>query len=133
MRKQRATVKCSRFKAEGHTIRTCSQQAGSIVNLPNIASGSLGGGTQIPSLMLNSGRRKRQQEDDSGDESGSEKGNDDCPGLVDIESDDDSDNGEEDEDENCEIASPMPSSSSSSSSAQPAVQTISAWRNSGIS
>jgi hypothetical protein len=85
---------------------------------------------QIPQLQQKRYDRKRQQEDDRGDESGSEIGNQDSPGLDEDDDDLDTD-ADEDEDEEIQDAAPVAATSSSSSSAQPP-QSISAWRNLGL-
>ena len=113
----------------GHTKPKCplnvALSGGSLAPLITSSNSGLQIDVQIPQLQQKRSDRKRQQEDDSGDESGSEIGNQDSPGMDEDDDDLDSD-AEEDEDEEIQDAAPVAATSSSSSSAQPP-QSISAW------
>ncbi len=63
----RAQTKCSRCKGFGHTIRRCQEIVAPAANIPAIQTGPALGGPETHVHVT----RKRQQEDDSGDESGS--------------------------------------------------------------
>ena len=118
----------------GHTKPKCTLNValsgGLLAPLITSSNSGLQIDVQIPQLQQKRSDRKRQQEDDSSAESGSEIGNQDSPGMDKDDDDLDSD-AEEDEDGEIQDAAPVAATSSSSSSAQPP-QSISAWRNSGL-